>query len=102
MVEALTADQAAEKLRVKPSWLERQASQRKIPFTMLGGSYHFTESHLSEIVRMFEVSPAASVPEPTELSAMRARRRPDGVPRSPKAPLVARPRAAAIRKATAA
>ena len=34
-----TLDEAAVILRVKPSWLERQAAARKIPFTMLGGSY---------------------------------------------------------------
>ena len=41
-----TLDEAAAILRVKPSWLERQAAARKIPFTMLGGSYRFTSDHL--------------------------------------------------------
>ena len=45
-----TIDEAAVILRVKPSWLERQAAARKIPFTMLGGSYRFTADHLAAIV----------------------------------------------------
>jgi len=53
-----TAEEAAEILRVKKSWLERQAAARKIPFTMLGRSYRFTSAHLSAIVRMHEQAPA--------------------------------------------
>ena len=55
-----TAGEAAEILRVKKSWLERQAAARKIPFTMLGRSYRFTSAHLSAIVRMHEQAPASS------------------------------------------
>ena len=55
-----TAEEAAEILRVKKSWLERQAAARKIPFTMLGRSYRFTSAHLSAIVRMYEQAPAPS------------------------------------------
>ena len=58
-----TLDEAAAILRVKPSWLERQAAARKIPFTMLGGSYHFTSDHLITIIRQFERRPAAEVAE---------------------------------------
>ena len=53
-----TAEEAAEILRVKKSWLKRQAAARKIPFTMLGRSYRFTSAHLSAIVRMHEQTPA--------------------------------------------
>ena len=53
-----TLDEAAIILRVKPSWLERQAAARKIPFTMLGGSYRFTADHLTAIIRQFEQRPA--------------------------------------------
>lgn len=49
-----TADEAADILRVRTSWLERQAAARKIPFTLLGGCYRFTSAHLNEIVRIFE------------------------------------------------
>jgi hypothetical protein len=52
-----TLDEAATILRVKPSWLERQAAARKIPFTMLGGCYHFTAEHLAAIVRQYEQRP---------------------------------------------
>lgn len=55
-----TAEEAALILRVKKSWLERQAAARKIPFTMLGRSYRFTPTHLASIVRMHERAPAAS------------------------------------------
>ena len=40
-----TATEAAKILKVKESWLERQAAARKIPFTMLGGAYRFTDGH---------------------------------------------------------
>jgi excisionase family DNA binding protein len=53
-----TSEEAAAILRVKRSWLERQAARRKIPFTMLGGAYRFTAAHLAEIVLMHEESPA--------------------------------------------
>jgi excisionase family DNA binding protein len=55
-----TAEEAALILRVKKSWLERQAAARKIPFTMLGRSYRFTSAHLAAIVRMHEQTPTAS------------------------------------------
>jgi hypothetical protein len=55
-----TLDEAAAILRVKPSWLERQAAARKIPFTMLGGSYHFTSDHLIAIIRQYEKRPVTS------------------------------------------
>lgn len=49
-----TLDEAAAILRVKKSWLERQAAARKIPFTMLGGAYHLTSAHLTAIVAIHE------------------------------------------------
>jgi excisionase family DNA binding protein len=52
-----TLDEAADILRVKPSWLERHAAARKIPFTMLGGGYRFTADHLIAIVRQYEERP---------------------------------------------
>lgn len=59
-VTVYTLDEAAEILRVKPSWLRRRAAARKIPFTMLGGAYHFTTEHIAEIVRVNEKLPAAA------------------------------------------
>lgn len=55
-----TTEEAALILKVKKSWLERQAAARKIPFTMLGRSYRFTPAHLAAIVRMYEQAPAIS------------------------------------------
>lgn len=52
-----TLEEAAALLRVKPSWLERQAAARKIPFAMLGGSYRFTSAHLVQIVEIHENLP---------------------------------------------
>jgi excisionase family DNA binding protein len=49
-----TADEAAAILRVTKSWLERQAAARRVPFTMLGGSYRFTAEHLIGIIQIFE------------------------------------------------
>ena len=61
-----TLDEAAAILRVKPSWLERQAAARKIPFTMLGGSYRFTADHLAAIVALHENRPAPQSPFTTK------------------------------------
>jgi len=61
-----TLDEAATILRVKPSWLERQAAARKIPFTMLGGSYHFTSDHLIAIIRQFERRPTTEITADSE------------------------------------
>jgi excisionase family DNA binding protein len=90
-----TLSEAALILRVKESWLERQAAARKIPFAMLGGSYRFTSEHLTAIVRIHE-----KVPVP-ELEAQ-----PEQRPRTPRrsnihtlTPLRPRPRATAARRA---
>jgi excisionase family DNA binding protein len=61
-----TLYEAASILRVKPSWLERQAAARKIPFTMLGGSYRFTADHLIAIIRQFEQRPTARITDDSE------------------------------------
>ena len=68
-----TVNEAAVILRVKPSWLERQAAARRIPFTMLGGSYRFTAEHLAAIVRQYEQRPVlASTDEPPRAAARQA------------------------------
>jgi hypothetical protein len=64
-----TADEAALMLRVKPRWLKRQAAARKVPFTMLAGSYRFSARHLEEITRMHE-----KVPESAGSSEVRRQR----------------------------
>jgi hypothetical protein len=83
--------EAAVILHVKESWLERQAAARKIPFTMLSGSYRFTATHLAEIVRINEKRPVIVVTDPEgaggkprkspvsgTVTALRPRPRPDG------------------------
>jgi hypothetical protein len=72
-----TTAEAAVILRVKESWLERQAQLRKIPFTMLSGSYRFTDEHLNEIVRLNEKLPLADSKAPGGRS-----RKPRGTARS--------------------
>ena len=67
-----TADEAAVLLRVKPRWLKRQAATRKVPFTMLAGSYRFSAHHLEEIMRMHENAPERG--ESHTLPHRRARR----------------------------
>ena len=53
-----TADEAAVILKCSADWLKRRAAARKIPVTMLGGSYRFSNAHLKEIIRLNEHLPA--------------------------------------------
>ncbi len=71
-----TAAEAAEILKVKKSWLERQAAARKIPFTMLGGAYRFTDGHLAVIVQMNEMMPPPSGEARNSRSRSRRARKP--------------------------
>lgn len=91
MITLYTTAEAAEILRVRPSWLERQAAARKIPFTMLGGAYRFTPDHLAAIVAMHENPPAP----PGQSRGARSRRSADHRPAQATgqhiAPLRARP-----------
>jgi excisionase family DNA binding protein len=84
-----TSGEAAAILRVRQSWLERQAATRKIPFAMLGGSYRFTTEHLAQIVRIFEAEPSEQVAR-QKVAVPRQRQRVD-VPRA-SMPLQPRPR----------
>jgi hypothetical protein len=84
-------------------WVKEQARRRRIPYSWIGGSYLFTEAHVVEIVRLFEVAPVreAEVAEVHRLPARRTARDDGGQPR-----LRARPprraRAASGAKTTAA
>jgi excisionase family DNA binding protein len=92
-----TLGEAAAILRVRESWLERQAAARKIPFTMLGGAYRFTDAHLAEIVRMHEELPIAR-----ELKAERTRRTPQArTPSNGASVMPLRPRPGGPRRRTA-
>ena len=93
-----TLDEAAAILRVKPSWLERQAAARKIPFTMLGGTYRFTTDHLAAIVALHENRPAP----PNDFTSEPRRRQPREAPRRDDMPANAlRPRPVASRRPAA-
>jgi excisionase family DNA binding protein len=87
-----TAAEAAEILRVKQSWLERQAAARKIPFTMLGGAYRFTADHLAAIVQMHEEVPLPSGSARGSRSRSQRIRKPAQSVSSAAAPLRPRPR----------
>lgn len=85
--------EAAALLRVTASWLERRAAARVIPFTMVGGAYHFTDEHLAEIIRMHEHRPsAAAAAEPDQAAPRGSRRRSGLTPADDVVMLRARPR----------
>jgi hypothetical protein len=42
-------------------WVKEQARQRRIPYCWIGGGYRFTDEHVAEVARLFEVRPSASV-----------------------------------------
>src|SRR5262245_61557912 len=75
-----TAAEAAEILKVRRSWLERQAAARKIPFTMLAGTYRFTDGHLAVIVQMHERMPSPSSKAQGNRSRSRRARKPAATP----------------------
>ncbi len=87
-----TAAEAAEILKVKKSWLERQAAGRKIPFTMLGGAYRFTDGHLAAIVQMHEMMPSPSGKAQDSRSRSQRPRKPALAVANGVAPLRPRPR----------
>ena len=72
--EVFTVDEAAVILRVTKSWLERKAAARRIPFSMLGGSYHFSPDHLRWIISAYEKAPTVSA-EPAMQPATTVRRK---------------------------
>jgi excisionase family DNA binding protein len=90
--EIHTLEEAAAILRVKKSWLERQAAARKIPFTMLGGTYHFTSGHLAEIVRIHEKTPTPGMAATEATTRRRPKRQQAGPLNTNPNPLRPRPR----------
>jgi excisionase family DNA binding protein len=92
LITLYTTAEAAEILRVKPSWLERQAAARKIPFTMLGGAYRFSADHLAAIVAMHESPPAPLERSRGARPRRPAEHRPAQATGQHVAPLRARPR----------
>lgn len=85
-LKVYTVEEAAAILRVKQSWLERQAAARKVPFTMLGGTYRFTSAHLLEIVRLHEAAPALESRDCDLARPQRPRRVPESMTPMPLRP----------------
>jgi hypothetical protein len=59
--------EVATMLRCSEWWIKEQARKRRIPYSWIGGSYLFTDAHIAEIVRLFEVKPeetVVSIPTP--------------------------------------
>lgn len=54
-----TLEEVAAQLKVKPSWLRARCEGREVGFTMLGGSYRFTDAHVEAIIAAHEEKPAA-------------------------------------------
>jgi hypothetical protein len=54
--------EVARMLRCSEWWVKEQARQRRIPYAWIGGGYLFTDEHVKEIVRRFEVLPADEPP----------------------------------------
>jgi excisionase family DNA binding protein len=50
----LTPAEAAERLRLRESWLRRKAAGRQIPSTRLGKHLRFSAADLAAIVAMFD------------------------------------------------
>lgn len=72
--DVYTVDEAAVILRCSADWLKRRAAARLIPFTMLGGSYRFSNEHLKEIIRLNEQVPASREERPKRERSRRASR----------------------------
>jgi len=61
--------EVAKRLRCSEWWVKEQARRRRIPFAWIGGSYRFTEDHLQEIIRAFEVRPVTCGAPPEAVAA---------------------------------
>ena len=65
--------EVAAMLRCSEWWLKEQARRRRIPYSWIGGSYLFTQAHIEQIVRLFEVQ-AIEVADPVPLKKGRGPR----------------------------
>jgi len=66
--------EVAAMLRCSEWWVKEQARRRRIPYSWIGGSYLFTQEHITEIVRLFEVQPVEAQGSGGERSMPRRRR----------------------------
>ncbi|MFJ7909818.1 DNA-binding protein [Kitasatospora sp. NPDC096204] len=61
-------------------WVKEQARRGRIPFTKPGRAYRFTADQFAEIVRMYEVRPAAAAAPQTKVVAVAVLKKPDRDP----------------------
>ncbi len=52
-----TPAEAAERLRLRASWLRKRATARAIPTTFVGKHLRFSDNDLAEIIRLFHQEP---------------------------------------------
>ena len=50
----------AKMLQCSEWWVKEQARKRRIPFSLIGGSYRFTDEHVTEVIRLFEQHPESN------------------------------------------
>lgn len=50
----------AKMLQCSEWWVKEQARKRRIPFSLIGGSYRFTDEHVAEVIRLFEEHPESN------------------------------------------
>ncbi|GGK39593.1 hypothetical protein GCM10010124_35330 [Pilimelia terevasa] len=65
---------AAKILGCSEWWLKEQARKRRIPYAWIGGSYRFTDHHLTEILGIFERRPTPAVTPTSSVRGSRSRR----------------------------
>lgn len=73
--ELYSPAEVARALGCSEWWVKEQARRRRIPFSWIGGSYKFTDEHLIEIIRTFEVRPVSGPPSTTSRAREPRRRR---------------------------
>jgi hypothetical protein len=68
----------AKLLRCSEWWIKEQARRRRIPYAWIGGSYLFTDEHITAIVRLFEVQPGDPAPASGAARILRSMATPGG------------------------
>jgi excisionase family DNA binding protein len=69
-----TVDEAAARLRVRPSWLRRKAAARLIPCTFLGKHLRFSPADLAGIIAAHQQPPVGRKPRKRATSTPRGTR----------------------------
>ncbi|WP_238007818.1 helix-turn-helix domain-containing protein [Dactylosporangium sp. AC04546] len=69
--------QVADRLGCSEWWVKEQARRRRVPHVRVAGSYRFTEEHVAEIIRRFEVVPVDEIAAPVVAVARPQQTEPD-------------------------